>query len=252
MRLLTKSWLIIGAGLLTSCQAPPKKPPTQVVYRFDDHRYLELKGFYCEGELWYVDNKMNIRSQVHRQFYRVFTKKYIHPSERYIAITSYGAGGFTISKDYGRTWEGASFAPGGGADRFGKRIPRRKDRDGYWIPAGEYTHPIREDIISFTVVNDQGFILTKWGDIYMSSKPFDDPRLEPGGSGITYSLVSPQGFRETILMRPGYGGGKWGKEYASWNSFAGPNHWTTDAYRANFQGIPNKIPEVKNYRGWDR
>ncbi|MDR3434207.1 MAG: hypothetical protein P4L95_20290, partial [Rouxiella aceris] len=105
---------------------------------------------------------------------------------------------------------------------------------------------------SFTVVNDQGFILTKWGDIYMSSKPFDDPRLEPGGSGITYSLVSPQGFRETIVMRPGYGGGKWGKEYASWNSFAGPNHWTTDAYRANFQGIPNKIPEVKNYRGWDR
>ena len=252
MRLLTKSWLIISVGLLTSCQAPPKKPPTQVVYRFDDHRYLELTGFGCEGALWYTDTKMGIHTEITSQFYRIFTKKYIHPSERYMAITEFEGSGFLISKDYGRTWEGASFAPGGGADRFGKRIPRRKDRDGYWIPAGEYTHPIRDEIISFTVVNDQGFMLTKWGDIYMSSKPFDDPRLEPGGSGITYSLVSPQGFRETILMRPGYGGDKWGKEYASWNSFAGPNHWTTDAYRANFQGIPNKIPEVKNYRGWDR
>lgn len=34
-----------------------KEPPTQVVYRFDDHRYLELKGWDCEGELWYTDTK---------------------------------------------------------------------------------------------------------------------------------------------------------------------------------------------------
>ncbi|NMP26440.1 hypothetical protein GW590_06110 [Rahnella sp. SAP-1] len=247
MKALTILLLIISIGLLTSCQASPKKPPTQVVYRFDDHRYLELKGFYCEGELWYVDNKMNIRSQVHSQFYRVFTKKYIHPSERYIAITSYGAGGFSISKDYGRTWEGASFAPGGGADRFGKRIPRRKDRDGYWIPAGEYTHPIREDIISFTVVNDQGFMLTKWGDIYMSSKPFDDPRLEPGGSGIDYISSG-----EKHHLFPRDVGSRWGKDYLSWVSIQGDKPWKVFAFYENFQGIPNKIPKVKNYRGWDR
>ncbi|HHX8208307.1 TPA: T6SS immunity protein Tli3 family protein, partial [Enterobacter hormaechei] len=39
--------------LATGCQA--KEPPTQVVYRFDDHRYLELKGWGCEGQLWYTD-----------------------------------------------------------------------------------------------------------------------------------------------------------------------------------------------------
>ncbi|HCT5794251.1 TPA: hypothetical protein OT205_002639, partial [Enterobacter hormaechei] len=33
--------------LAIGCQA--KEPPTQVVYRFDDHRYLELKGWGCEG-----------------------------------------------------------------------------------------------------------------------------------------------------------------------------------------------------------
>lgn len=48
--------VLIGSG----CQA--KEPPTQVVYRFDDHRYLELKGWDCEGELWYTDTKRGIHT----------------------------------------------------------------------------------------------------------------------------------------------------------------------------------------------
>ena len=39
--------------MAVGCQA--QQPPTQVIYRFDDHRYLELKGWGCEGELWYTD-----------------------------------------------------------------------------------------------------------------------------------------------------------------------------------------------------
>lgn len=61
----------------------------------------------------------------------------------------------------------------------------------------------------------------------MSSKPFD--------------AVDPESGQ----------GGKWGEEYASWNSFAGPKAWTIDSDRKNFQGIPNKVPEVKSYTGWD-
>ncbi|MGU0056872.1 T6SS immunity protein Tli3 family protein [Enterobacter hormaechei] len=64
-----------------------KEPPTQVVYRFDDHRYLELKGWGCEGELWYTDTKRGIHAEPVSQFYRLFTRKFIHPSERYIALT---------------------------------------------------------------------------------------------------------------------------------------------------------------------
>ncbi|MDR3711552.1 MAG: hypothetical protein P4L51_01960, partial [Puia sp.] len=168
-------------------------------------------------------------------------------SEKYISIPWDDLSGFLISKDYGRTWEGASFAPGGGADRFGKRIPRRKKQNGLVIVAGEDTNPIREDIISFTVVNDQGFMLTKWGDIYMSSKPFDDPRLEPGGSGIDYISSG-----EKHHLFPRYAGSRWGKDYLSWVSIQGDKPWKVFAFYENFQGIPNKIPEVKNYRGWDR
>ncbi|EPH2696713.1 TPA: hypothetical protein RFX11_004781, partial [Klebsiella aerogenes] len=53
--------LVAITTLLASvCQA--QEPPTQVIYRFDDHRYLELKGWDCEGELWYTDTQKKIRS----------------------------------------------------------------------------------------------------------------------------------------------------------------------------------------------
>ncbi|WP_441293465.1 T6SS immunity protein Tli3 family protein, partial [Salmonella bongori] len=97
--------ITLGISLLTACHADSRKsrkPPVQVVYRFDDHRYLELEGFYCQGGLVYVDTQRDIRSRIYdvSDGYRIFTKKFIHPSERYIAIMSYEAGAFTVSKDY--------------------------------------------------------------------------------------------------------------------------------------------------------
>ncbi len=236
---------------LAASAANAATPPTQVVYRFDDHRYLELTGFGCEGALWYTDTKLGIHTEVMDRFYRVFTKEYIHPSERYISITGYGFRGFLISKDYGRTWEGASFSPGGGADLYGERIPARKSKQGFEVPEGEFTSPWYEDVVSFTVVNDQGFMLTKWGDLYISSKPFDDPRLQPGGTGIDYVF---NGVKHHLGVQDNGTGNNsyWGKNYTSWASIQGDRPWKTFAYQSNFQGIPNQIPEVKNYTGWDK
>lgn len=45
---------IITTAVLFAAACKASEPPTQVVYRFDDHRYLELKGWDCEGELWYT------------------------------------------------------------------------------------------------------------------------------------------------------------------------------------------------------
>ncbi len=53
IKLLSGLLLILAVN---SVQA--KKEPTQVVYRFDDHRYLELKGWNCEGELWYINHQI--------------------------------------------------------------------------------------------------------------------------------------------------------------------------------------------------
>ena len=66
-------------------------------------------------------------------------------------------------------------------------------------------------------------MLTKWGDIYMSSKPFDEPNTH---------------------------GGKWGKDYLSLDAIQ--NYRSTFADRKNFQNLPTKVPAVKNYTGWDK
>ncbi|HDT6508086.1 TPA: hypothetical protein QFV83_001394 [Klebsiella aerogenes] len=207
--------------MVVGCQA--QQPTTQVIYRFDDHRYLELKGWDCEGELWYTDSQRKIHSQIYSQFYRVFTRKLVHPSERYIAIIGWGADGFRISKDYGQTWSDAHFSP------------------GHNEPNGDNYGPY-DDVLSFTVVNDQGFLQTKHR-LYMSSKPFDDPRLAAGGPGIQYVIEG-----ETHTITPQFPGPSWGMDYITKQGLEND----TAKYHTNYQGLPDKVPEVKGYTGWDR
>ncbi len=218
------------------CSVKPLKKrqtPVQVVYRFDDHRWLELHGVACEGALWFVDEKRDIRSEVSSQFYRIFTKPYINASERYIAIPSWDSAHFTVSRDYGRTWRPSS-------------IKGREDDE-----AGS-DYPESKNIQSLTVVNDQGFLLTKQGHLYMSSLPFDDPRIMPGGEGIDYSFT----HRGKIIhyridaIKPGKGENvsRWGLFYVD------PRILPRLVYQyyANFQNLPTRVPEVQGYTGWTR
>ncbi|MGR5945982.1 T6SS immunity protein Tli3 family protein [Enterobacter sp. C4G1] len=214
---------IITTVVLFAATCKASEPPTQVVYRFDDHRYLELKGWDCEGELWYTDTQRGIHTEPVSQFYRIFTKKYVHPSEKYIAITGWGVGGFRVSKDYGQTWQIAQFSPG------------ENDLNGMNAPQ-------QEDVLSFTVVNDQGFLQTKHR-LYMSSKPFDDPRILPGGPGIHYELED--GVKGYIT--PQFPGPSWGMDYITKEAL----EHDTAKYHTNYQNLPDKTPEVKNYTGWD-
>ncbi|MCE0812353.1 hypothetical protein [Buttiauxella sp. S04-F03] len=217
-----KAGLAAVAGLLIAgCQS--KEPPTQVVYRFDDHRYLELKGWGCEGELWYTDTQRGIRSRPYSQFYRLFTRKFIHSSEKYIAITSWDVSGFTVSKDYGETWQLAQFSPSGNEPNGDNRAPS-------------------QDAISFTVVNDQGFLQTKHR-LYMSSKPFGDPRLGAGGPGITYT-ASDGAVHHIDPRSPGWA---WGMVYMTKQGL----QQTTEQFKSNWQEPPDKVPEVNGYTGWD-
>jgi len=206
-----------GVFIMSGCHGRPAEIPTQVVYRYDDHRYLELKGFYCQGALWYTDTKRGIKTEIFDQFYQVFDQIYIHPSERYMVVTNWddnGAG--TVSKDYGKTWQPVSMTGG--------------------------RQPNNRDFHSLTVVDDRAYWLAKDGRLYTSSAPFDDPRLLPGGSGIRYTIDG-----EDYDITPQYPGRKWGLEFIQNTDLA---HLTM-GFHSNWQDPPQKVPEVKNYQGWD-
>ncbi|ESN15350.1 hypothetical protein L370_01394 [Enterobacter sp. MGH 24] len=214
---------IITTAVLFAAACKASEPPTQVVYRFDDHRYLELKGWDCEGELWYTDTERGIHSQPFFQFYRIFTKKFEHPSQRYISVPNWEVDGFMVSKDYGQTWKAVGFSPSGNEPNGDNRAPA-------------------EDAVSFTVVNDQGFLQTKHR-LYMSSKPFDDPRILPGGPGIQYRLDTGE-MDEITPDAPGW---SWGMVYFTKEGLQGK----VMRREANYQDLPDKVPEVKGYTGWD-
>ena len=224
MKKLTNGLIFAVSLLVVNSQARLlKEPPTQIVYWFDDHRYLELKGWDCEGELWFTDSHRGIHSQVYFQFYQLFTRKFIHPSERYLSIPIWGGDSFRVSKDYGKTWQLVQFSPGENE------------------PNGDSSPPY-DDIISFTVVNDQGFLQTKHS-LYMSSKPFDDPRLAAGGPGITYTLDDGDVYH----IDPRSPGPAWGLDYITKRALKND----IAKYHTNYQNLPDKTPEVKNYTGWD-
>lgn len=136
-------------------QTRPSKPPSQVIYRFDDHRWLELKGWDCEGALWYLDSRHGIRTEVAPQFFRIFFFEYVHPSANYIAIPLDDLSAILVSRDGGRTFDNAHL-----------RVSGR----------GKYANeePDVDDVSRFVVVNDQGFLETKVGRLLQSSKPFGD------------------------------------------------------------------------------
>ncbi|CAM2167937.1 conserved hypothetical protein [Paraburkholderia sacchari] len=158
----------------------PLPRPTQVVYRFDDHRYLELTGFACEGALYFNDTKLKIRTEVVSQFYELWLKPFIHPSTRYVAIPRRDGGSFLVSNDSGRSFRNA---------RFSTTYKEPQKEPTY---DGGQDRPLYDEMKRFVVVNDQGFLELNNGRIFMSSKPIGD---RWGGSyvdaiGLTHSVLA--------------------------------------------------------------
>ncbi|SET57555.1 T6SS immunity protein Tli3 family protein [Thorsellia anophelis] len=152
------------------------RPPEQVIYRFDDHRYLLLIGRRCEGALWYMDPKKGITADLDTRFFRISFYRYIHPSVNYIAIPDQAISEIMVSKNGGKSFTSSRFSPGGGG-------PETKGMN----------RPHVDDIASFTVVGDRGYFLNKNNDLFLSSAPF--------GSrwGLDYvSLASLLEHRQTI------------------------------------------------------
>lgn len=133
--------------LPSSHATPPRQPATQVIYRFDDHRHLEMVGHACEGAIYYVDTKRGIRNSYIDQFARVFLPRIVHADNDgdFIFMPYSDISGFAVSKDHGETFNEVRWAG---------------------------TRPYVEEISAITVIHQQAFIETKDGRLFMTSKPF--------------------------------------------------------------------------------
>ena len=247
MKMRSMLKIIIGAISLCAVSACTKSP-SQIIYRFDDNRYLELIGYDCEGYVVYHDIKRNIHKSIYSNpIYMVFTGEYIHPSEQYVLVPEWEPGAYKISKDYGQTWQVASYmSPFQGQER---------NSEGNMVD-----RPEGKEIKRVVVVNNQAFITTSQNHLYMSSYPFDDPRLKPGGPGIdykyfddTYYLYRPgkhksKGKYVDAHMRPESPGAAWGTVVFMKK---GLNN-LVESEKLNYQNLPDKEPEVVGYKGWTR
>ncbi|EMR0739965.1 hypothetical protein RVX82_004351 [Citrobacter braakii] len=247
MKLRSMLKIIIGAISLCAVSACTKSP-SQIIYRFDDNRYLELIGYDCEGYVVYHDIKRNIHKSIYSNpIYMVFTGEYIHPSEQYVLVPEWEPGAYKISKDYGQTWQVASYmSPFQGQER---------NSEGNMVD-----RPEGKEIKRVVVVNNQAFITTSQNHLYMSSYPFEDPRLKPGGPGIdykffddTYYLYRPgkhksNGEYVDAHIRPESPGYAWGTVIFMKK---GLNN-LVESEKSNYQNLPDKEPEVVGYKGWTR
>ncbi|OIT17131.1 hypothetical protein BL243_08010 [Ralstonia solanacearum] len=149
------------------------RPPKQVVYRFDDHRYIENDpepgyNLLCQGELFYVDEQLGIRTDIDGNkhgnpdgVFKVVNSPYV------VARNDMG---LYVSFDKGRTFKFVPNVPGGvDVVVVGNNIYTGSD--------GFTEGPIRLRVIK---PEEQKIELQ-----YTAKKPIDDPyqiqRLEASG-----------------------------------------------------------------------
>jgi hypothetical protein len=159
---------VLALSPLNNLRPQKMVAPSQIVYRFDENRYLLLTGYRCEGEVYFIDDKELVYFSIAPHSWRVYTEPYRHPAKNYLSIPYSDLSGIETSIDGGRSFKTIHL------------------RSGHSL--GKHSSP------QYDVVNDQAFILAKNGELYVSEAPF--------GTKLTNMLSKKHQRRDgTILGR---------------------------------------------------
>ncbi|MCZ8871819.1 T6SS immunity protein Tli3 family protein [Escherichia albertii] len=198
----------------------PNALPLQVVYRFDDHRYIILTGEkrhydgvdYCSGQYWYTDTQKNIFSRVGDMRDHEWVND-IRGHSTQISITPSYDSPLPENITFIHDSEKYIFVPLGGD-------PHKKDKKGRLIY--EYGE--------VTMSSDYG---ATWENINLS--------VEPATSDTRLTFHDGQLF---IDDRDGF--------YLSQIPIHSFFMYYYDYHsRNNDINLPGNVPAIKNYRGWD-
>ena len=148
------------------------RPPIQIVYRFDDHRYIENDpgpgyNLPCQGELFYVDERLSIRTQVGGNSKRNPEGLFKVVNSPYVVTRSDAS--VRVSFDQGRTFKIVPDVPGG--------VDVVVVGDKIYTGSNGFTDGLKLRVIK---PDEQKIELQ-----YTAEKPIDDPyqihRLEAAG-----------------------------------------------------------------------
>ncbi|WP_392563932.1 hypothetical protein RHO13_12130 [Orbus wheelerorum] len=117
--LVAISYCLFLAVFVASVPLPGKDKtinirPSQVVFRFDEYRYLQLTGIGCEGKLYYIDEQKQIYNELAVHSARVVTEPFAHTVGDYIFIPYGDYSGIRYSQDGGRTFKSIRVSESGG------------------------------------------------------------------------------------------------------------------------------------------
>ncbi|OCF99941.1 T6SS immunity protein Tli3 family protein [Gilliamella sp. wkB308] len=131
---------------VNNLRQPKVVSPSQVVYRFDENRYLLLTGYRCQGQVYFIDDKEQVYYQLAAHSQRVYTEPYRHPAKNYISVPLADLSAIDTSIDGGRSFKSIELGIG-----------------NY---LGDHDSP------QYDVVNDRAFILAKDGTLFASEQPY--------------------------------------------------------------------------------
>ncbi|MFQ1018632.1 hypothetical protein ACGH6R_02295 [Gilliamella sp. CG13] len=177
--------------------------PTQIVFKFDNYRSLQLTGLGCQGRLYYIDEQKQIYSELALHSARALTEPFSHMPEDYIFVPLRDYSGIDYSRDGGRTFRTTHFHT---SDKV----------KGYY-------RPMVDTVEQIVVLNNQIFVLDKNRGIYRSPQPY--------GTSTGYDLLSPT--NQAILDRhTRYMGPRWDNPPASLpkmpDQYTGWDRWQCD------------------------
>ncbi|XKM12780.1 hypothetical protein RCS94_07050 [Orbaceae bacterium ac157xtp] len=148
--------------------------PTQVVFRFDEHRYVQLTGSNCVGKLYYIDEQKQIYHELSVHSAKVITEPFAHTVGDYIFVPYTDYSGVRYSQDGGRTFK-------------------------IIYIGNPSTRPDREEVKNIVVVNNQFFMDSAKG-LYRSSEAY--------GTHHGVEILSTK--EDYFLGSIRYGGIRWG------------------------------------------
>jgi len=125
--------------------------PTQVVFRFDDHRFIQLTGYGCQGRMYYIDEQKQIYYELARHSAEVLTEPFAHMPEDYI---------FVPLDDYSAIY----FSQDGGHSFSNIHIETYEGMGSY--------RPTYHTVENIVVINNQFFLKDNSRGIYRSPKPY--------------------------------------------------------------------------------